>query len=151
MMLNIHRICKALYKTTFFIIFIFAQQLFTQNFTIIGIPDTQYLVDVAEPYPDIYDSQTQWIVANKNDLNIVYVAHLGDVVQHGNGQDQEWQYANHSMSFLEDPSTTNLADGIPYGVAVGNHDQSGWGNPDGNSTAKFNEYFGALIMIYLKY
>jgi len=131
-----------MHKIVISVILLFAQQLFTQNFTIIGIPDTQYLVDVSEATPEIFDSQTQWIVAQKSTLNIVYVAHLGDVVQHGNGEDQEWQDADHSMSFLEDPSTTNLAEGIPYGVAVGNHDQSGWGNPDGNSTAKFNKYFG---------
>ena len=112
------------------------------TFTIIGLPDTQYLVDVDEATPEIFDAQTQWIVTQKDDLNIVYVTHLGDCVQHGNGEDQEWKDVNHSMSFLEDPVTTNLTDGIPYGVAVGNHDQSGWGDPEDGSTAKFNEYFG---------
>ena len=101
-----------MHKIIISIILLFAQQLFTQNFTIIGIPDTQFLVDVDEATPEIFDAQTQWIVANKDNLNIVYVAHLGDVVQHGNGEDLEWQHAEHSMSFLEDPSTTNLADGL---------------------------------------
>ncbi|MEJ2195792.1 MAG: T9SS type A sorting domain-containing protein [Ignavibacteriaceae bacterium] len=131
-----------MHKFIISITFLFAQQLFTQNFTIIGIPDTQFLVDVDEATPEIFDAQTQWIVAQKNTLNIVYVAHLGDVVQHGSGEDQEWQDANHSMSFLEVPDPPTYPEGIPYGVAVGNHDQSGWGDPDGNSTAKFNEYFG---------
>jgi hypothetical protein len=142
MILNIHRIGGIIFKTFFFVILIFVQQLFPQsNFTIIGIPDTQSLVDVdeTEPYHLIFDSQTEWIVAKKDSLNIVYVAHFGDIVQHAD-EDVEWEYANISMSFLEDPITTNLTDGIPYGTAVGNHDQDGWGDPDG--TQMFNVHFG---------
>jgi hypothetical protein len=140
MFLNIQRFGGIIFKTIFFVTLIFAQQLFPQDkFTIIGLPDTQYLVDVDEPYPEIFDSQTEWIVAKKDSLNIVYVAHFGDIVQHAD-EDVEWVYANNSMSLLEDPVTTNLLQGIPYGTAVGNHDQDGWGNPDG--TEMFNVHFG---------
>ena len=66
-------------------------------------------------------------------------AHFGDIVQHPD-EDVEWEYANNSMSLLENPNTTNLTDGIPYGTAVGNHDQDGWGDPDG--TEMFNVHFG---------
>ena len=148
MILIIQRKDITFFKTILFIIIIIAQQLFPQaNFTIIGLPDTQYYVDVDDPHPLIFDSQTQWIVENKVALNIVYVAHLGDCVQNGNGEDEEWQYADNSMSYLEDSETTNLTDGIPYGIAVGNHDQSSWGDPDGNSTYKYNEYFGLSMTI----
>jgi len=140
MILNLQRRGKNIFQTLSFVILILGQQLFPQsNFTIIGLPDTQYLVYIAEPHPEIFDSQTQWIVENKNILNIVYVAHFGDIVQNAD-EPTEWGYANTSMGYLEDPSTTGLTDGIPYGTAVGNHDEDGWGNPDG--TEMFNVHFG---------
>jgi hypothetical protein len=74
--------------------------------------------------------------------NVVYVAHLGDCVEHGDGSNTEWQRANTSLSLLENPVTTMLAEGIPYGLAVGNHDQSPDGDPNG-TTNLLNQYFGA--------
>ncbi len=55
----------------------------------------------------------------------------------------EWQFADAAFSLLENPATTGLSDGIPYSIAVGNHDQDPVGNPDGNSTALYNQYFGS--------
>jgi len=40
------------------------------SFTIIALPDTQ---NYASTYPDIFTNLTQWIVANKEACNIVYV------------------------------------------------------------------------------
>lgn len=114
------------------------------DFTLIGLPDTQYYSSSLNGgSPAIFNDQTQWIVANKDALNIVYVPHLGDCVQNGdnNGNPVEWDNADFAISFLEDPLTTMLPDGIPYGIAVGNHDQSPIGNPDG-TTAFYNQYFG---------
>ena len=48
------------------------------DFTIIVLPDTQHYSD---QFPEIYTSQTQWIAENKDDLNIVFVSHMGDIVQ----------------------------------------------------------------------
>jgi hypothetical protein len=93
--------------------------------------------------PEIFKAQTQWIVENKDSLNIVYIAHVGDLVQRGdnNGNDIEWLNADSAMSILEDSVSTGLADGIPYGIAVGNHDQSPSGDADG-STFSYNQFFG---------
>jgi hypothetical protein len=100
-----------------------------QNFTIIVLPDTQYY---SQTYPAIYTNQTQWIVNHKDALNILYVAHEGDIV---NNAYQRYQYVNActSMSYLEDPKTTQLPDGIPYSILPGNHDRP---------TFNYNHYFG---------
>ena len=105
-------------------------------FTLIGLPDTQHYSEV---YPNIFLGQTQWIVANKNALNIPFVTHYGDCVQNGDSFESEWQNADAAFNELE---TVMLPDGIPFAVNVGNHDQSPEGDPDGNSTTLYNQYFG---------
>ncbi|HEU4764426.1 MAG TPA: LamG-like jellyroll fold domain-containing protein, partial [Candidatus Eisenbacteria bacterium] len=115
------------------------------DFTIIGIPDTQYYTGQLNGGTNaIFQAQTNWIVANKDALHIAYVATLGDCVEHGDnsGNDIEWQRADASYSIIEDPVTTGLLHGIPYGVTVGNHDQSPIGNPDGTTTF-YNQHFGS--------
>ena len=52
-----------------------------------------------------------------------------------------WQNATNALYRLENPVTTGLPNGIPYGAAVGNHDQSPNGNPDG-TTRYYNQFFG---------
>jgi hypothetical protein len=89
-------------------------------------------------YPNIFLSQTQWIVANKDALNIAFVSHYGDCVQNGDQFESEWQNADAALNQLE---TVMLPDGIPFGVAVGNHDQTPVGNADG-TTNFYNQYFG---------
>jgi hypothetical protein len=109
------------------------------DFTIIALPDTQFYSRDLSP---IFSAQTQWIVNNKALRNIVYVAHLGDCVESGNSFTAQWDHADEAMSLIENPNTTGLLHGIPYGVAVGNHDQSPNASPDGNSTQLYNTYFG---------
>ena len=98
------------------------------DFTVIGLPDTQYYSDGD---PDIYMNQTQWIVDNRNNLNIVHVAHEGDIVQDP-GEEEQWNNADEAMSLLES-DTAFHPDGIPYSVLPGNHDQP---------TVLYNQYFG---------
>jgi hypothetical protein len=96
-----------------------------ENFTIIALPDTQYY---SESYPEVFDSQTQWIVDNIETMNIIFVTHLGDIVDEWWDLGQ-WENANHSLSML---------DGIvPYGVLLGNHDGVG------SDQTNFEEYFGS--------
>lgn len=115
-----------------------------QDFTIIGLPDTQfYTQQPAGASNNTFKTQTNWIVTNKNSQNIVHVAHLGDCVQNGDngGNDDEWKRADTSMKIIEDAITTGLTDGIPYTMSVGNHDQSPAGDANGTTTF-FNQYFG---------
>lgn len=115
------------------------------DFTIIALPDTQfYSQDTGGNRASIFSAQTDWIVAQREALNIGMVLHLGDITQYGDRPDtaaQEWINASNAMYRLEDPATTNLPDGIPYVLAVGNHDQYPMGDADGTSIF-FNTYFG---------
>ncbi len=91
--------------------------------------------------PEIFEAQTRWIVQNRDSLNIVFVTHVGDFVQNGDRVLAEWEAADAAISLLEDPVTTGLDHGIPFGVAVGNHEQTPTGDADG-TTAMFNRFLG---------
>ncbi len=112
----------------------------TPDFTVIALPDTQFY---SQSYPYVFKSQTDWILTNHATLNIAYVTQLGDCVQSGDnsGDNTEWRNATNALYTLENPLTTLLANGIPYGVAVGNHDQSPEGDATGTTTF-YNQYFG---------
>ena len=119
-----------------------AQTAAAADFTLAMLPDTQYYC--AERYDglaEMFSAQTSWIVQERQTWNTAYVAHVGDIVDSGDDEPDQWLVADAAMSLLEDPDTTGLADGIPYGVAVGNHDQSPNGDPDGTTT-NFNAWFG---------
>ena len=89
------------------------------DFTIVALPDMQFY---SETYPKIGVAQADWIVANREKLNIVYVAQLGDITNQGDGQPEQWANATDALYRLENPATTGLPGGIPYGVVPGNHD-----------------------------
>ena len=103
-----------------------------KDFTVVALPDTQYY---SEKYPKIWAAQIDWIVANRKNLNIVYVVHLGDITQNGDEKPEEWAIASDALYRLENPTATGLQDGIPYGVVPGNRDHRG-------GTSQFNKYFG---------
>ena len=99
------------------------------DFAIIVLSDTQ---NYSQSYPHIFEAQTRWIVHQREAHNIAYVVHAGDVVNTASSTSQ-WENAAAAMALLEDPSTTNLPDGIPYGILPGNHDFP---------TENYNAYFG---------
>jgi hypothetical protein len=96
-----------------------------EKFSIIVLPDTQHYSD---KFPWIFENQTQWILENKESLNIVFVTHLGDLVDDPESI-EEWENANTSMSKLDGE--------IPYGVLPGNHD----GAHFGGDLSNYNKYF----------
>jgi len=102
------------------------------DFTVVVLPDTQHY---ARGFPRIFQSQTDWIIAHRTDLNIVYVAHLGDIVNDGDNLPAQWFAATNALYRLEASALTGLPDGIPYGVVPGNHDHHG-------GTQGFNRCFG---------
>ena len=121
-----------------------------RDFCVAVLPDTQNYAREASGSGDakkeMWFAQTDWIVNHRVSHNIVYVAGLGDIVQNGDRKDgnenlTEWRNATNAMYRLENPTTTGLADGIPYGMAVGNHDQEPMGDEDGTTT-HYNRYFG---------
>ena len=97
-----------------------------ENFTIIVLPDTQYYSD---NYPWIFENQTQLIIENKEAKNIVFVTHLGDLVEHW-WSTEEWDNANNSLSKLDG--------NLPFGVSPGNHD----GLIPFGDLSNYNSYFG---------
>ena len=111
------------------------------DFTIVVLPDTQNYTQFPGNFPQ-YPAQTKWIWDHRNTDNIVAVLHNGDVVQHGNVEEIEWQRAETAMKTLEE-STPKFPDGIPYGIAVGNHDNGAHNHDDKPfATTFFNKYFG---------
>lgn len=100
------------------------------DFTIIALPDTQ---KYSESYPWIFDSQTQWVVSEAENMNVVFVTHEGDIVELD--ELAQWQNANHSLSMLDDH--------VPWGVLPGNHD----GAEAGGSLTSYNTFFGAARFI----
>ncbi|HZI31406.1 MAG TPA: phosphohydrolase, partial [Candidatus Binatia bacterium] len=124
-----------------------AQADYGPDFMIVALPDTQYYVSSKHGgKPAMFYAQTDWIKANRTASNIVYVTQLGDCVEDGDtnaGPDNlaEWRYSTNALYRIETPFDFLHPDGIPYGVAVGNHDQSPNGDPDGTTTY-YNQYFG---------
>jgi hypothetical protein len=98
-------------------------------FTVIVLPDTQYY---SEGYPQIFDAQANWIVANKDVLNIAFVLHEGDIVDWD--IPEQWLNASRSLHRLDHV--------VPYFISVGNHDIGG-GCPPGRGcrNTMINQYF----------
>ena len=113
----------------------------SEDFSIVVLPDTQFYSQNGGT-PSIFEEQTQWIIDNKDALNIVFVAHVGDIVNVPNAA--QWIEADEALSLLDPAGDTEL---MPYGLSVGNHDQSPIGSPgtladEDSTTALFNQYFG---------
>lgn len=100
-----------------------------EEFKIVVLPDPQIY---SLWYPDIGIAQTKWIAANYKKENIVAVAHLGDSV-HVDADIKQWENASQAIDLLGDE--------IPFGMIVGNHDQTPMDDAAG-STENFNKYFG---------
>ncbi len=98
-------------------------------FRIVALPDTQYY---SKTYPATFTAQTQWIVDHRQDMNIVYVAHEGDIVDDATVTTQ-WQRADAALRLLD------AVPDLPLGLCVGNHDQDPRGDAAG--TTAFNQWF----------
>lgn len=96
------------------------------SFSIAVIGDTQN-----EVYPSSgpqFSNRTTWLATNKDSLRLRYVVHTGDVVNWGWLDASQYSRAKAAMSKL-------TGAGLPWSVAVGNHDTRavGW-NGIKNST-----------------
>ncbi len=111
-------------------------------FTVVALPDTQYYsCGCNGGQPETFSAQTAWVVDALSERDIGFVTQLGDCVENGDGIPEEWAVPDAAFSLLEDPDTTGLAEGIPYGIAVGNHDQTPFGDAQG-TTDHYNATFG---------
>ena len=99
------------------------------SFTVVMLPDTQHY---SRKFPELFMAQTEWIKENRAKENIVFVTHVGDVVNDRKKGTNQWVVANKAMSVLDGV--------VPWGVAIGNHDFDGTACRPDQATA-FLEYF----------
>jgi hypothetical protein len=122
-----------------------------EQFTLVVLPDSQCYADTRIGFAarhwkngDLRKyllGQMQWIKENKNKLNIVMVAHVGDIVQADH--EEEWKIADKAFKTIDNV--------VPYILCLGNHDFGYEENPEGPSrfrfaanrgAANYNNYFG---------
>lgn len=104
-------------------------------FSIAVLPDTQYYTGMKHGGTmEMFEDQIKWIRENRQKENIKYVVHLGDITD--KNTIPEWERAAKVMYQLEE-------DNIPYGMTVGNHDQTpGNQASKGDPNTPFTKYFG---------
>lgn len=125
----------------FIVIFLlFSKSFYAQYFTIPVFPDTQRAVNVQD---SMFYSQIDWIVSNRDRLNIPFVLHVGDLVDYNNYI--HWDIASKGFEIFDKHN-------LPYAIALGNHDTGAVGYDRGSAapgnvnqnlrnTDKFNSYF----------
>jgi hypothetical protein len=112
------------------------------DFTIAVLPDTQYYTSEKNGGKNaMFKAQTDWIVKNAAKEKIAYVIQLGDISDDGEKFASEWKNAAEAMYVLDKPQP-GYPKGIPYGLAVGNHDQTKSQYPLSGKTNFYNQYFG---------
>ena len=116
-----------------------------RDFCIVVMPDTQnYAAERNGGTKAMMIAQTEWAIANQVSRNVAYVTQLGDIVNNGDTPSyiSQWYNATNAMYRLENPIRTLLADGMAYGVAVGNHEQTPNGDAISGTTSNYNRFFG---------
>lgn len=107
------------------------------SFSIVVIPDTQAYrgqgtkatPDSSEPVTNaVFDRHTRWIVGNLDSQRIVFVSHVGDIVDRN--VPEQWVVARQVMDRLHQR--------MPYAIAPGNHDLKASGD-----AGLFQQYFPA--------
>ncbi len=75
-----------------------------------------------------FDAIVDWLTANREKENILFVSHTGDITDMDN--DPQWRFASNAMARLDGK--------LPYAISPGNHDMK----PNGD-TSFFRRYFPA--------
>ncbi|MEU9887885.1 LamG-like jellyroll fold domain-containing protein [Sphaerisporangium sp. NPDC051011] len=82
------------------------------RFALAVMPDTQYLFDADSADPTPLLGTFKYLVAEREDANIAFMTHLGDVTEHGT--DQELDLADKTFRAIDKK--------MPYSILAGNHD-----------------------------
>ncbi|MGI5211793.1 LamG-like jellyroll fold domain-containing protein [Plantactinospora sp. CA-290183] len=93
------------------------------RFAIAVLPDTQYLFDEDSSDPEPLAATFRYLAQERRDANIVFMAHLGDVTEHG---------SEHEIT-LAGKTFGGLDGKLPYSVLAGNHDIRGGDDQRGDS------------------
>ncbi|MFG2582875.1 LamG-like jellyroll fold domain-containing protein [Streptomyces malaysiensis] len=82
------------------------------RFSLAVLPDTQYLFDADSSDPEPLQATFRYLVSQREDANIAFMTHLGDVTEHGSRDE-----------IALAASTFGTIHGkVPYSVLAGNHD-----------------------------
>jgi hypothetical protein len=111
--------------------FAITSQAQVPDFSIVVLPDTQ---NEAQFFPQVLNSEIQWIVTNRTALNIQAVLGEGDIVNDGASTAQQ-QNADAAVRLLDSAE-------IPYLLAIGNHDYDAASPKASRSVTGFNQWFG---------
>jgi hypothetical protein len=99
-------------------------------FTVVMLPDTQFY---SQSYPDLFYTQANWVRQNRGRENIVFVTHMGDIVNDRSNVMSQWGVGSNAMARLNGV--------VPWGVAIGNHDYDTDKMKEGVATT-WLRYFG---------
>ncbi|HET9166934.1 MAG TPA: carboxypeptidase regulatory-like domain-containing protein, partial [Candidatus Angelobacter sp.] len=101
------------------------------DFTVVVLPDPQ---NETQYFPQVLNSQTKWIVNNQKALNIQMVLTEGDNINDG-ASTAQLQNLDAAFRLLENA-------GVPYLLAIGNHDYNGFNPKASRNLTGFNQWFG---------
>lgn len=97
----------------------------TKSFNLVLLPDTQVY---SRLYPEIFRSQTEWIVENAD--SIAFVLQQGDITDHNS--EEQWENAVAALSVLDGK--------VPYTFVPGNHDLGPGGSASNRDAELLNKY-----------
>lgn len=108
-----------------------------ETFSMICMPDPQYYTTSNHPSRfNLYNRQAQWIVNNRNALDIKHVIWLGDLTN--DNTLTQWNVADEAYNILDNA-------GVPFAVVPGNHDyktSTGWPGANFRNLSRFNNIAG---------
>ncbi|UUN30558.1 LamG-like jellyroll fold domain-containing protein [Streptomyces sp. FIT100] len=82
------------------------------RFALAVLPDTQYLFDADSSDPEPLRATFRYLVSEREEANIAFMTHLGDVTEHGTSDEIE----------LAADTFGTIHGKVPYSVLAGNHD-----------------------------
>jgi len=129
-----------LYKAILIIVMlVLVAPAYAEKGTIVVIGDTEDFTE-SDDLNQGFLALTQWTATNVKKRNIVFLTHVGDIVQdETNGPDRnltQWARADAAFDILD-----VQAPQLPYSVSQGNHDIETTSRPEGTPT-RFHEFFG---------
>lgn len=114
------------------------------EFTFIAVPDTQQENSGQTRSEQLFRTRMQWIVANRDALNIKFMVQNGDLVDWDDETNSHYVRADAGLDVLDNA-------GFPYALCIGNHDTAavmyGGSAAPGNvnlnlrNSSTFNSYF----------
>lgn len=112
--------------------------------TFVLLPDTQKYSEIGAFTPQ-FIAQTQWVADHLASQPIVFVTHVGDIVQNGeqgaNANLFEWNNADTAMRRLDGDLNLDPDGLVPYGAVIGNHDYAVVG-AKASGASRYVQYFG---------